>query len=104
MAGMAEHADPHAAAAHAAAAHADAHAEQSAPHRHERPEDWGWHGEFGRWARVAGWLSVGVLLLLNVTTYYNTAQSPWLYGTVVVIILILVRDRFRRKNAWRDTP
>src|SRR5207244_10380936 len=24
-------------------------------HRHERPEDWGWHGEFGRWARVAGW-------------------------------------------------
>ena len=40
-------------------------------HRHERPEDWGWHGEFGRWARVAGWLSAALLVVLNFTTHYN---------------------------------
>ena len=48
------------------------------------------------------WISVVVLLLLNVTTYYNTAQAPWLYGTVALIVALLIRDRYRRKNAWRD--
>ena len=47
------------------------------------------------------WWSVVVLLLLNVTTYYNTAQAPWLYGTIGVLVLLLVHDRYRRKNAWR---
>ena len=77
-------------------------AETGEPHRHERPEDWGWHGSFGKWARVGGWVSVVVLLLLNVTTYYNTAQAPWLYGSVAALVLLLVRDRYRRKNAWRE--
>ncbi|HEY7100149.1 MAG TPA: hypothetical protein VH573_00750 [Mycobacteriales bacterium] len=72
------------------------------PHRHEQPEDWGWNGAWGKWARIGGWISVVVLLLLNVTTYYNTAQAPWLYGTIAVLVLLLVRDRYRRKNAWRD--
>ena len=70
-------------------------------HQHERPEDWGWHASFGKWARIAGWISVGALLAMNVTTYYNTSQSPWLYGTVAILVFILVRDHFRRKNAWR---
>ena len=83
--------------------HADTeHAERAERHRHERPEDWGWHGEFGKWARIGGWLSVGALLLLNVTTYYNTSQSPWLYGIAGGIAAILIRDRYRRKNAWRN--
>ena len=72
------------------------------PHRHEQPADWGWHGSWGKWARIGGWASVIILCLLNVTTYYNTAQAPWLYGVVVVIVLLLVRDRYRRKNAWRE--
>lgn len=88
------------------AGHADQHAEVTDPHatpvRHEKPEDWGWHAEAGRWARIGGWLSVIVLLLMNVTTYYNTAQAPWLYGACVILVLLLIRDRFNRKNAWRD--
>ena len=24
------------------------------PVEHERPEDWGWHGEMGKWGRTAG--------------------------------------------------
>jgi hypothetical protein len=72
------------------------------PHRHERPEDWGWHGAFGGWARIGGWLAVIVLLLQNVTTYYNTSQSPWIYGLAALLVFLLIRDRYRRKNAWRD--
>lgn len=84
------------------ASHPAAHPDGPAESPHERPEDWGWHAEFGRWARIGGWVSVVVLLLQNVTTYYNTSQSPWLYGITALLILILVRDRFRRKNAWRQ--
>jgi hypothetical protein len=91
MTAMAERAD---------ASHPDAATGQ--PHRHERPEDWGWHGSWGKWARIGGWTSVIILLLLNVTTYYNTSHAPWLYGTVAVLVLLLVRDRYRRRNAWRD--
>ncbi len=79
----------------------DAAGPDQPPHRHERPEDWGWHGEFGKWARIVGWVAVVVLLLQNVTTYYNTAQAPWLYGIAALLVLLLVRDRYRRKNAWR---
>ena len=43
-----------------------------------------------------------ILCLLNVTTYYNTAQAPWLYGVVGLLVLVLIRDRYRRRNAWRD--
>jgi hypothetical protein len=91
MTAMAERAD---------APHADAATEQ--PHRHERPEDWGWHGSWGKWARIGGWACVVILCLLNVTTYYNTAQAPWLYGSVAVLVFLLIRDRYRRRNAWRD--
>jgi hypothetical protein len=71
-------------------------------HRHERPEDWGWHGHFGRIARIAGWLAVVVLLLQNVTTYYNTSQAPWIYGLTALLVFLLIRDRYRRRNAWRQ--
>jgi hypothetical protein len=91
MTAMAERAD---------ASHPDAATEQA--HRHEQPSDWGWNGAWGKWARIGGWASVVILCLLNVTTYYNTAQAPWLYGCVAVLVLLLVRDRYRRKNAWRD--
>lgn len=77
-------------------------AEHQAPHRHERPEDWGWHHSWGVWTRVAAWVSVGSLILMNITTYYNTAQAPWLYGIAAIMVFMLIRDRYRRKSAWRD--
>jgi hypothetical protein len=91
MTAMAERAD---------APHSGAASEQ--PHRHERPEDWGWHASWGKTARVGGWLSVIIICLMNVTTYYNTAQAPWLYGIAGFLALMLIRDRYRRKNAWRN--
>jgi uncharacterized protein DUF2631 len=95
MTGMAERAD----AAHDAA-HGDA--ASGPPRRHEQPGDWGWHGSWGKTSRIGGWACVVILCLLNVTTYYNTAQAPWLYGTAGILALILIRDRYTRKNAWRD--
>ncbi len=83
------------------ASHRDA-ATQQQPHRHEQPEDWGWHGSWGKSAQIGGWVSVVILCLLNVTTYYNTAQAPWIYGTAGLLVLVLIRDRYRRKNSWRD--
>jgi hypothetical protein len=71
-------------------------------HRRERPEDWGWHGSFGKWSRIAAWLSVVALISMNFTWYYNQSADPWLFGTAAALILILIRDRYRRKNAWRD--
>ncbi len=94
---MAERAD----AAHGAgAAHGEAATGQS--RRQEQPGDWGWHGSWGKSARIGGWVCVVILGLMNVTTYYNTAQAPWLYGTAGILALILIRDRYTRKNAWRD--
>lgn len=82
------------------AAHGDAAA--GLPQRHEEPGDWGWHGSWGKSARIGGWACVVILCLINLTTYYNTAQAPWLYGTAGLLALILIRDRYTRKNAWRD--
>ncbi len=70
--------------------------------RHERPADWGWNGEWGVWARVAGWVSVGLLILLNFTWHYNEVGSIWLWGIAALLVLLLIRDWYRRKNAWRS--
>jgi hypothetical protein len=78
-------------------------AEHETPdHRHERPEDWGWHGEFGKWARVAGWVSAALLILLGFTTRYSRTELIWVDGFAGLLILMLLLDHYRRKNAWRS--
>jgi len=75
---------------------------QQQPHRHEQPSDWGWTGAWGKWARIGGWVSVVILVLVNFTWHYNDSADPWIYGSAAVLVLILLRDRYRRKNAWRE--
>ena len=70
--------------------------------RHEPAEDWGWHGEFGRWARIGGWVSVAVLVLMNFTTRYSRTEAIWLWGFVVLLVVLLLWDASRRRNAWRS--
>ena len=69
---------------------------------HERPEDWGWHGQTGTWGRVGAWFSLIFLLL------YLAGNEPLIGpGHVAVLIIagvmliVLLWDRNRRKNAWR---
>ena len=70
-------------------------------HPREHPSDWGWHGEWGRWARVAGWVCVIILLLMITATHYNGAGAVGLITTAVLLVIALVWDIQRRRTAWR---
>jgi hypothetical protein len=76
--------------------------DETPQHRHERPEDWGWHGEFGIWARVGGVVSAAILVLMTFTVRFTAIELVWLYGIAAILVLMLVRDWYRRKNAWRE--
>jgi hypothetical protein len=73
----------------------------NAQHPGERPAMWGWHGTWGGAARVGGWVVVAILLLLITTTHYNESGTAWLIGLAAGLIVILVWDIQRRRNAWR---
>jgi len=91
MTGMAEHADPH----------ADQHADV-VPHRHERPEDWGWHAEMGRSARIAGIICAVLLCSLVLASHTSGWELAWAVGIAASLVTVLVWDRNRRRNAWRS--
>ena len=86
----------------AEASHGGPAAEHGEARRHEQPEDWGWHAAWGRWARIGGWVSVISLLVLNTSWHYNQSADPWILGFVLLLVGMLLRDRYRRKNAWRQ--
>jgi hypothetical protein len=71
-------------------------------HPDEHPTDWGWHGEWGRAARIAGWVVAIILLLMMTATHYNLSGQLWLGLFAGGIIVSLIADRQRRKNAWRQ--
>lgn len=72
-----------------------------AAHPHERPEDWGWHADLGKPARLAGWLSVIALLLMITATQYNLAGTAALLMTAAAIAAGLLIDARRRRTSWR---
>jgi hypothetical protein len=83
--------------------HDEPHAAQDAPGRRpDRPEDWGWHGEFGRAARISGWVSAALLVLLNFTSRYSRTEMIWVDGFAALLVLMLILDWRRRRNAWRS--
>jgi Protein of unknown function (DUF2631) len=90
-----EHAEPE----HAEPEHAVEHA---SGHRHERPEDWGWHTEMGRTARGAGIVSLLLLLSLLLSTHGSKWELVWLVGFAACLAIALVWDHYRRRNAWRS--
>jgi hypothetical protein len=73
----------------------------AADHPKEHPSDWGWHGEFGRSAHVAGWVVVAILLLMLTTTHYNNAGSVALILTAAGLVVALIWDVQRRRTSWR---
>ena len=72
------------------------------PVEHERPEDWGWHGETGKWGRVGAWFSVIALLSFLIGNHEGRVENLWVIGIAVTMVLVLLWDRQRRKNAWRS--
>ena len=74
----------------------------STPIRHERPEDWGWHGEAGKAGRIAGYVIIVFLLVMLVGNHEGRVEDLWLVGSALVIVGSLIWDSRRRKNAWRS--
>ena len=77
-------------------------ADYKAHHPDEHPTDWGWHGEWGRAARVGGWIVTVILLLMITATHYNHQGTLFLGLFAGGLIVALIWDRQRRKNAWRS--
>jgi hypothetical protein len=80
-----------------ALAHADEH-----PVEHERPEDWGWHGETGKWGRAGAWIAVLVTLTFLIGNHEGRIEDAWVLGIAAIMVLVLIWDIRRRKNAWRS--
>jgi hypothetical protein len=72
------------------------------PIEHERPEDWGWHGETGKKGRVGAVIATLVLLAFLKGNHQGHVEDVWLVGVAVVMVLILLLDWRRRKTAWRS--
>jgi hypothetical protein len=71
-------------------------------HPDEHPTDWGWHGEWGRAAHIAGWVVAIILLLMMTATHYNDQGTLFLGITAGAIIVALLWDIRRRKYSWRQ--
>ena len=82
--------------------HAPEHATTASGHKHERPEDWGWHAEMGRTARVAGIISIITLASMLLASHGSKWELVWLVGFTVALAVALVWDRSRRRNSWRS--
>ena len=71
-------------------------------HPEEHPSDWGWHGEWGRASRLGGWVVAVILVLMIFPAHYNGQGTLFLTLTAAGLIVMLLWDRQRRKNAWRQ--
>ena len=53
---------------------ADAH-----PVEHERPEEWGWHGETGKLGRIGAWIATLILLSFLIGNHEGRMEDLWLH-------------------------
>ena len=72
------------------------------PVEHERPEEWGWHGETGKFGRAGAWIATLILLTFIIGNHEGNMENLWIIGIAAVMVIILIWDIFRRKNAWRS--
>jgi hypothetical protein len=71
------------------------------PVEHERPEDWGWHGEMGKWGRRTWWIAPLAILAFLFGNHQGNIENVWLVAIAALLVLVFVVDWVRRKNAWR---
>ncbi len=73
----------------------------AADHPDEHPEDWGWHGEWGRAARIAGYVVAIIMLRDDHRDALQQVGCRLARLFTVGLIVVLIWDFQRRKNAWR---
>jgi Protein of unknown function (DUF2631) len=71
-------------------------------HPTEHPSDWGWHGEWGRVARIAGWVVVAILVVMITATHYNGTGTLSLIAIAALLVIVLIWDIVRRRTSWRQ--
>ena len=71
-------------------------------HPAEAPEDWGWHGEWGRASRIGGWVSAVILMLMATSTHYNEQGTLFLGIIAGLLVIALGWDIQRRRHSWRQ--
>jgi len=69
--------------------------------RDEPSAEWGWHGSFPKATRIAGWFTTIVMFLLMINNHENNTENVWLIGTGLGLIVLLLIDHRRSRNAWR---
>ena len=72
------------------------------PVEHERPEEWGWHGEMGKWGRRLAIIPILFTLAMLIGNHEGRMEDLWLIGTALAMVLLLLWDARLRKNAWRS--
>lgn len=71
------------------------------PVEHERPEEWGWHHHMGKWGRRLTVLPLIFLVAMLFGNHRGNIENVWLIGIAVAMVLFMLWDWRRRKNAWR---
>jgi len=71
------------------------------PVEHERPEDWGWHGEMGKWGRRTWWIAPLIMLAYLRGNHQGNVENYFLVVIAGLMVVVFLYDRVRRKNAWR---
>lgn len=72
------------------------------PVEHEEPADWGWHGESGKAGRIGAWIAVLVTLSYLIGNHEGRVEDLWVISFAGIMVVILLLDWRRRKNAWRS--
>jgi hypothetical protein len=71
------------------------------PVEHERPEDWGWHGEMGKWGRRTWWIAPLFVICYLFGNHEGNVENIWIIAIAALMVVVFLYDRVRRKNAWR---
>ncbi|WP_179771321.1 DUF2631 domain-containing protein [Amycolatopsis endophytica] len=69
--------------------------------RDEPSAAWGWHGGFPKGGRIAGWVTVVVLLAMIYNNHENNTENVWLVAIAAGIAIGLLWDVKKKRTSWR---
>lgn len=67
----------------------------------EPSAEWGWHGDFPRGKKIAGWVSVAIMLVMLIGNHVGRTEDIWLIGLAVLMAAGLVYGSITARNSWR---